>query len=554
MKPETLILKCLKLHQISFWSQDNVFNPALEVAFPDFSRAMELFKGELSFISLLSIAACHGPKGSGAEGKKSGGEKIWPVIIYYLLHRESHRRLQIKVQCPESGEMPSICQLWDHAEWYEREVFDFWGVRFGHQCTRLILPENFVGHPQREPCSEQGDRLDWQERSFPSKFNAAIKKSLALGNFNSSEFPENGYVENNFRLNGVKIVEAKIILGFEHRGIEQCCEGKTCVEVLPLIECVNPRQAPLLSQLWCCLVEDVFELVATERSQALRMLISELVRILDHVKNFSMMLRLLRGHGYGRVLRSLSLEIHQLIEAIGFNGGEFRFSCPGGMLGDIPLDWRSRCLDILSLLGRELADWEKVMLGSVTIKEKLLRDTVSGELALELGLSGPALRACGINYDMRKTNPYYFYHQVDFETPLGLYGSSYDRLLVRLEEVRQSMRIIYQLLDNLPMGDNLNQSLLDSLGASDLSAAWSSFLQKRSPVAREIYCAQEGPSGEVGYYLQMMDDSPLVRCLKIHTPAFNHARAFEKIVVGFSVDDYPLIQASLNFSLGEVER
>ena len=257
------------------------------------------------------------------------------------------------------------------------------------------------------------------------------------------------------------------------------------------------------------------------------------------------MVRLLEGHGHSAFLDSLYERMHSLIYSICPPRNSFRFSCPGGILEDIPLDWRHKCLDTLSTLEKQLLSWKKVMLHSVTLKERMLKDHLSGRDALELGLAGPVLRACGINYDIRKTNPYYFYNQVDFEIPLGLHGSAYDRFLVRMEEIYQSARIIYQLLDNLPAGESLSSELL--------GRDWNAFFSSQNPTEEEIYFCHEGPSGELGYYLRTHHRG-LIHHLKIHTPSFHHAQAYEKLVIGSDVDDSSLIQSSFNFTLSEVER
>ena len=541
MRPETLISDHLYRHEISFHFEDNAFNPSLEVEKKSFLKLMNLLKDELSYFWLLDISAFNDPKNSD------------PVLIYHLLNMEVHRRLRIKVRCGEEREIPSIVHLWANANWYEKELFDFWGVRAGHNTSRLILPMSFIGHPLQDQDSIEKPNEHLARDILQAPLQAKTKKKFAVGNFRSTEFPENGYVENRFRLDGMKIVEAKLLFGFEHQGIEKLCEGKSCVEAMAILEKINVSQAPLFAQLWCALLEEVFKIEATDRSQVLRMIMSEMVRIQDHLKTFSMMTRLLGSHGHGHLLGSLYEQMCSLTCIMCPGRDYFRSSCPGGMLRDIPLHWRGECLNTLSILERELFSWKRVMLHSVTLKERLLRDNISGREALALGLSGPVLRACGINYDIRKATPYYFYNQVDFEVPLGLNGSAYDRFLVRLEEIEQSIRIIYQLLDNLPVGENFDSEVAHLIKSGNTVAAWMNFFKNRNPLEREIYLAQEGPSGELGYYLNI-DENNKINRLKIHTPSFHHAQAYEKLIVGFDIDDFPLLQGSFNFSMGEVER
>ena len=493
----------LQRHKISFQFKDNAFNPTLEVAAKDFLKLMSLLKKDLSFLWLLDISA------------------LKDFFVYHLLHMETHQRLRVKMPCPKGQEIPDLAHLWANARWHERELFDFWN--------------NTV------------------ENIIPTKLQSHIKTTFVQGNFNSTETPENGYVENRFDLDGTKIRAAQLVLGYEHQGIEKLCEKKSCVDILPLLERINTPQASLFTGLWCSIIEEIFEFKATDRCQAIRMLVSEIIRIQDHLKTFSMISRTLGGYGHNLLLSSLTEKMSSLIRLIYPKQNNFQFSCPGGMLGDIPFSWRSECLKALTTLEKELTSWEKTMIHSVTLKERLMADSISRKDALDLGLSGPMLRACGINYDLRKTNPYYFYDQVDFEVALGLNGSAYDRFLVRLEEIKQSIRIIHQLLGNLPAGENLNPQVAHLAQSDDLSGAWRDFLGARIPREQEVYLSQEGPSGEVGYYLHLNEQN-LIEYLKIHTPSFHHAQAYERRIVGLDIDDFALIQSSFNFSIGEVER
>ena len=538
MKLETLISDYLYHNEVDFQFEDNIFNPTLGVEKKSFLKAMTLLKEELSSFWLLDISALSGHGG--------------PILIYHLLNIEFHCRLRVKVKCSKNREIPSLAHLWQNAYWYERELFDLFGIRAGASPSRLILPENLTGHPFQDQKSLRLPDAPFVKNTFQKQAYSNLKKTHSFGEYNSVEFLENGYFEGHVRLDGTKILATKLILGFEHRGIEKLCEGKSYIEVIPFLEKVNTSQSPLFIQLWCSLVEEIFKIEVTDRSQALRMLMSEMVRIQDHLKTFSVMIRLLGGHGYSPLLNSLYEKVYSLSRIICPEQKYFRFSCPGGLLTDIPLDWRGECLNTLATLEKELFSWEKVMLSSVTLKERLLIDGISGKDALELGLSGPALRACGINYDLRKVNPYYFYNQVDFDVPLGLNGSSYDRFLVRLEEVKQSIRIIYQLLNNLPMGETLS-SELSFLANQDSLAAWAGFFKGKSLLGQEIYFFQEGPNGELGYYLNV-DDKNKINRLKIHTSSFHHAQAYEKLIVGFDIEDAPLVQSSLNFSIAEIER
>ena len=237
MRLETLISDHLNQKDIPFEFQDNVFNPSIKVDSEHFLELITIFKKDLSFFYLLDISACRNQEGQHLS------------LIYHLLNIEAHRRLRVEVKCPSSKKIPSIAHLWPNACWHEKELFDFWGVRANDNDFRLILPKNLNGHPLHDKKSIDSTQIPFEENAFPTNLSDDLRQTLAVGNEHSVEFLENGYAENRFRLDGHKIVEAKLVLGFEHCGIEKLCQGKSYTDVLPLLEKVNPPR--LLSTANC---------------------------------------------------------------------------------------------------------------------------------------------------------------------------------------------------------------------------------------------------------------------------------------------------------------
>ncbi|MCY4643373.1 MAG: NADH-quinone oxidoreductase subunit C [Bacteriovoracales bacterium] len=557
---EKIISSHLYNKKIPFRFEDNVLNPSLEVERKDFLELMTLIKKELPSFVLIDISARLQSKKTNPQSSQNPQHSQHPpplILIYHLLYLETYEFLRIKTEISKDLSIFGIGHLWPNAEWYEKEIFDFYGISIsmGHKRSQFILPQNVKDLPFLENIHDFDPESPIVQNDFETKLPIEQRKDLSLEHFNSTQTPENGYAENQFRLDGTKIMEAKIVLGFEHRGIETICEKKSPAQVLPLLEGVNPMQAPFFSQLWCALLEEVFKIKLTDRAQAIRMIAIEMIRIQDHLKTFFIMIRLLKGYGYSSLLSTLFENVYSLSNGLSTSSPNelFKFSCPGGVLVDISSDWRNECAKTLSLLEKELSSWKKVMLSSVTIKERLLRDRVSGKKALEFGFSGPLLRACGINYDIRKARPYYLYHQLDFDVPLGLHGSAYDRFLIRLEEIVQSTGIIFQLLGNLPSGSIVHEDIGHLVEREHSSLAWARFFSEKSALAQDIFWSQEGPGGETGHYLILGEKNRIER-LKIHTPSFNHAQAYEKLIIGFDIEDFALIQGSLNFSIGEVER
>ena len=501
---------------IPFEQDEDSFNLSFSLRKKYFLKAMDTIGRESSF-RLLDILALE------EEGQSD------LLLVYHFFYTESFEYLRIKVKCGEDQKMPSVVHLWNYAHWYERELYDSYKIATTNNPSHLF----FFGN------------TSWalEKNSFPSKLETKVKRRLSLSEFHSLDLLENGYMEEQFRLEGKKIVEARFNLGFEHQGIEKLCEGQNLIYPLSLLHYINTAQAPLFSHLYCNILEKLFNIEVPKRAQFLRMIVSELVRIQDHIKTFSMMARTLDVSGYESLLSSLVFEIYVLLQDLcPVRTDGFRYSCPGGVFYDISNDWGLRCLRTLNFVERELSSWKNVMLKSVTLRDQLSGDCLSKKDAIDLNLSGPLLRACGINYDIRKANPYDLYAQLDFEVPLGLYGSGYDRFLVRLEEVLESTKIIYQLLNNLPTSKTFK-----------IKEGFTHFFSNEEPQVKDIYFAHEGPSGELGYYL-CLGKNGLIKRLKVHTSSFDHAQAFEKVIIGRDVEDAHIIQGSFNFSIGEVER
>ena len=182
---------------------------------------------------------------------------------------------------------------------------------------------------------------------------------------------------------------------------------------------------------------------------------------------------------------------------------------------------------------------------------------ITSHMALEYGLSGPSLRASGINYDLRKASPYYFYNDVDFEIPLGVNGHCYDRYLVRIEEIRQSLKIIVQVLDNLPFGDCVATHPLTELfhakSPQQFSTAEDFVKNKITPPSKRIYSSIEAANGELGFYL-ISDGSSKPWRVKVRAPSFTHIQVLAQVLPGLILDDALVGFSSLNITPGELDR
>ena len=233
----------------------------------------------------------------------------------------------------------------------------------------------------------------------------------------------------------------------------------------------------------------------------------------------------------------------------------------GGMVCDLPRGWVSYCLETIKKLSKDIEELDKTLTRSQIWVDRNQNCPISAADAIEWGLTGPTLRACGVNYDLRKVSSYYFYADVDFEIPLGIDGDGYDRYLVRLEEIRQSSKIINQILDYLPTGPVIIPGSQTTLPAKaevytqkEAKEKHFNFFQEGivCPVG-EAYSVFESPNGELGFYLISSGDAQPYR-LKIRSPSFPIFQAYPSVIKDSGLTDALAAFSSLSALSGEVDR
>jgi len=233
----------------------------------------------------------------------------------------------------------------------------------------------------------------------------------------------------------------------------------------------------------------------------------------------------------------------------------------GGLPRDLPPDWITQCLEVVHDLHRKVDQLERTLTNSTVWMDKTKNCIVPAHDAIEWGYTGPCLRASGIKFDIRKDRPYYFYSDVKFEVPLGINGDTYDRYLVRVEEIRQSLAIIFQVLDFLPIGDyfiddrqlGVPKDQLEQTGRGGRMSS-SLFLSKGPELAPgEFYSASEAANGELGFFIVSDGENHPYR-VKVRAPSFAAFQSFSKMVEGESLNNALVFLNSLNIVAGELDR
>ncbi|MEE8395939.1 MAG: NADH-quinone oxidoreductase subunit D [bacterium] len=371
-----------------------------------------------------------------------------------------------------------------------------------------------------------------------------------------------GIVRFTAELDGEVVVSMKPEIGYLHRGFEKEAESSTYIQVIPYTDRLN-YVSPLINNVgYSMAVEKLFDLEIPRRAEFTRVIMMELSRITDHltcngatameVGAMTVFLWFIKAREY----------LWELVEEVTGARLTTNWTRIGGNANDLPDGFLAMLEERLIKVEAVIDEGEKLV-----VKNKIFIDRtkevgiLSKERAIEYAFSGPMLRACGVPYDLRREDPYSVYPELDFEIPVGSVGDCYDRFLVRMEEIRQSISIVRQAADKLPPGDFLSHDRRVYLPDKEkvygsiegLIDHFKIVMEGPKPPPGEAYAAVEGGNGEVGFYLVSDGSGHPVKC-RVRPPCFNYVQAMEEMTVGHYVADIVPIFGSINMIGGELER
>lgn len=360
---------------------------------------------------------------------------------------------------------------------------------------------------------------------------------------------------------GEAIVAVDVQVGLVHRGFEKEAEATPVEGVFPLVERLN-YLSPLLNAVGFALaLERLLDVEAQvpERARLLRVIVSELSRIGDHLTCLGMTVLSLGVSNAFFVLMDLRARLWQLLEAATGPRLGPSYVCAGGLARDVPGDWPPAVRRFGVELRRALKQIRILVDESPTFRERTVGVAVIDASQVgPWGLSGPVARASGVALDVRKDAPYLGYDAFDFEVPLGSAGDNWDRYAVRLEEVRQSLRIVEQAIARLRPGAVCAPAL--SLDHGEPASPSASHVWRHARLsggltlpAREVYRAVEGANGELGFHLVSKGGPRLAKC-RVRAPSFLHAAMLARVLPGHHVADVVPTFALLNIVGGECDR
>ena len=536
-----------KFSHIQKSNQNKEYYLTLSTTLSEFIPTITYLKFKADFILLLDICGVDNLKKEPSNTTTHRFE-----LIYLLLNMENHFKIAIKLPLSIYDEVPSIAHLWNYANWCEIENRELFGINIQNtKGKNLYLNQSFQGYPLRK---------DFQSKKIipiPSKKELPKKKIMV-----SSAQPEdqaewtsidpshpmlNDSIRIYLLLRGEKVYTGQCEIGFIHRGFEKLSEQKNYQQIIPYTERLNYYAPSINAIAWCSLIEKAMDIPITDRTKMIRMLLIELNRISNHLRCLQ------TSTSYAGAIKEYD-QISNLQEAFtqvmeSYQGSRVMGNIPriGGMSHDLHKDWNTEAFDLIKYIKHNIDELNLSLTRSRLWIEKMRSNPISPSNAIDWGFTGPILRACGVNYDLRKSNPFYFYEDIDFEIPLGINGNSYDRYLVRLEEIRQSLDIITQVLYNLP-----KQPIFEKDSPWDIHSLKEDVIFPTIPKG-EWYHSIESPNGELGFFL-ISDGGESPYRLKVRPPSLAPCQAYPHIVNNSWYEEALTTFHSLNIVPGEIDR
>lgn len=363
-------------------------------------------------------------------------------------------------------------------------------------------------------------------------------------------------------LDGETIINAVPDIGFLHTGIEKNMEAKTYLKAEVMCDRLDYMNTVGNNLAYCLAVEKLVDLDVPERAQSLRVILTELQRIASHlvwVGTFGLDLAAMSMFLYAFREREIILDILELCSGQRMMTTYIR---PGGLWRDVPVEFEAAVRNFIKIFPKRIDEYERLLTKNPIFLDRLLGiGKLDAATALQHGVTGPTLRASGVNWDLRKARPYSGYEQYDFNVPVRTEGDTYARYVVRIEEFRESLKIVEQALNKMPMGPvrSENRKFVppprSELGVSMEALIHHFKLWTEGFVApnASVYSAVESPRGELGVLLEG-DGGPKPRRVHWRTPSFDNLSVLPKIVKGHLVADLVAILASIDIVLGDIDR
>ncbi len=503
------------------------------------------------------------------------------TIVYHLTSFERNEDIRIKVPLKDSDlNISSITSVWESANWYEREVFDMFGIGFdGHpRLSRILMPKSWIGHPLRKEHPARATELDpfvltnqiRETEDADLKFNPeeygletkSEESDFMFLNVGPQHPGTHGLLRLIVQLHGEDIVNIVPDIGFHHRGAEKMGERQSWHTFIPYTDRIDYLGGVMNNLAYLLSVEKLAEIKVPDRANVIRIMMSELFRIASHLVwlgTFAQDMGQMSPVFYAFNDRERIFDIVSAITGGRMHPSWFRI---GGVAHDLPDGWDNLIRNFITYFPDRLREFENMVIKNRIFKARTVGIGVyTSEEAVEWGVTGPGLRATGFGWDYRKKRPYSGIENFQFDIPLGNNGDCYDRAVVRMEEMRQSLRIIQQCINNMPAGHYKSDHPLaippekektmtdiETLITHFVSVSWGPVIPPG-----EAMVPVEASKGCNGYYL-ISDGGTSSYRSRIRTPSFPHIQMLPFISKGYTIPDLLAILGAMDFVLADLDR
>ena len=504
------------------------------------------------------------------------------TVFYHLLSIDRNSDVMLKVPLQEHDlKMPTATDIFANANWYEREVWDLLGIHFdGHpHLTRIMMPKSWQGHPLRkdyparatefDPFMLDIAKQDMEQESLrfkPEEWGmrrSSEHEDYMFLNLGPNHPSAHGAFRIVLQLDGEEVLDCVPDIGYHHRGAEKMGERQSWHSYIPFTDRVEYLGGVMNNLPYVLSVEKLAGIEVPDRVKFIRVMLAEMFRINSHLLFLGTYIQDVGAMTPVFFAFTDRQKIYTIIEAITgarMHPAWFRI---GGVAHDLPKGWQKLIKDnLLDWLPKRLNEYVKAALLNSILKGRTIGVAAyTTAEALNWGVTGAGLRATGLNFDLRKWRPYSGYENFEFEVPVGVNGDVYDRAMVRVEEIRQSLRIIEQCMNNMPEGPfkadhplttpppkERTLQHIDTLINHFLQVSWGPVMP-----AAESFQMIEATKGANSYYLTS-DGSTMSYRTRIRTPSFAHLQQIPSVIRGSMVSDLIVYLGSIDFVMSDVDR